>query len=91
MDGRPQQTGIIGFPLTRHHHQHLNIHPPCEPSFLAMGREREEPEPLAMADAVPEAFSLEASPCGAIPPDGYDPEAVIRTVSFCILARRTFS
>ncbi|CAK6691749.1 hypothetical protein ICNINCKA_01074 [Synechococcus sp. CBW1107] len=56
-----------------------------------MGREREEPEPLAMADAVPEAFSVEASPCGAIPPDGYDPEAVIRTVSFCILARRTFS
>lgn len=56
-----------------------------------MGREGEEPEPLAMADAVPEAFSVEAYPCGAIPPDGYDPEAVSRTVSFCILARRTFS
>lgn len=56
-----------------------------------MGREREKPEPLAMANAVPEAFTVEASPCGAIPPDGYGPEAVIRTVSFCILARRTFS
>jgi len=56
-----------------------------------MGREREEPEPLAMADAVPEAFSVEGSPCGSIPPDGYDPGAVIRTVSFSILERRTFS
>jgi hypothetical protein len=56
-----------------------------------MGREREEPEPLAMADAVPEAFRVEVAPCGAIPLDGYDPEAVIRTESFCILARRTLS
>ena len=56
-----------------------------------MRRESEESEPLAMADAVPEPFSVEASPCGAIPPDGYDPGDVIRTVSFCILARRTFS
>jgi hypothetical protein len=56
-----------------------------------MGREREEPEPMAMADAVPEAFTVEAGLCGAIPPDGYDPEAVIRTVSSSILARRTLS
>jgi hypothetical protein len=44
-----------------------------------MGLEREELELLTMADAVPEAFSVEASPCEAIPPDGYDSEAVIRT------------
>lgn len=56
-----------------------------------MEREREEPEPLAMADAVPETFTVEASPYGAIPPYGDDPEVVIRTVSSCILARRTFS
>ena len=62
-----------------------------------MGLEREECEPLTMADAVPEAFSVEASPCEAIPLDGYDSEtlirseAVIRTMSFGILARRTFS
>jgi hypothetical protein len=65
--------------------------PPCEPSFLAMGREREESEPLAMADGLAGNITVEVSPCGAIPPDGYDPGAVIRTVSFCILARRTFS
>jgi hypothetical protein len=56
-----------------------------------MRLESEESEPLAMADAVTDTFSVEASPCGAIPPDGYDPGAVIRTVSFCIVARRTFS
>lgn len=56
-----------------------------------MGRKGEEPEPLAMADAVPEAFPVEAALGGVMPPVGYVPGAVVRTVSFCILARRTFS
>jgi hypothetical protein len=56
-----------------------------------MGREREEPEPLAMVDAVPEAFPVEAALGGVMPPVGYVPGAVIRTESFCILARRTLS
>jgi hypothetical protein len=56
-----------------------------------MGREREESEPLVMADGLAGNITVEVSSCGAIPPDGYDPGAVIRTVSFCIQARRTFS